>query len=72
VAHLVLIGQAAQESGYAADHIRYLARKGFIRGEKHGGIWLIDLDSLKEYEARMQAEGTQKHTPSRYREEDEG
>ena len=68
---LVLIDQAAQASSYAADHIRYLARKGFIRGEKHGGIWLIDLDSLKAYEVRMQAEGTQKHTPSRYREDEE-
>lgn len=68
--NLVLIGQAAEASGYAADHIRYLARKGFIQGKKYGGVWLIDLDSLNAYEARMKAEGTQKHTPSRYRDEE--
>jgi hypothetical protein len=66
--NLVLIEQAAKESEYHPDHIRYLARKGLIRGEKHGGIWLVDLDSLKEYEAAMNAEGTQKHIPAKYRE----
>jgi len=67
VPNLVLIEQAAQESAYNPDHIRYLARKGFIKGEKHGGIWLIDLDSLREYEKRMEAEGTKKFDPTKYR-----
>lgn len=66
--NLMLVEQAAKESQYHPDHIRYLARKGLIRGEKHGGIWLVDLDSLKEYESVMNAEGTQKHTPAKYRE----
>ena len=65
--NLVLVDQAAQESEYEKNYIRYLAREGFIYGEKHGGIWLIDLDSLKEYETRMKAEGTQKHTPTQYK-----
>ena len=67
--NLVLIEQAAQLSDYDKDHIRYLARKGFIRGEKHGLIWLIDLESLKDYETRMKAEGTQKYDPTKYRDE---
>lgn len=67
MANLVLIEQAVKESEYDRNHIAYLARKGFIRGEKHGGVWLIDLNSLKEYEARMKEEGTQKHTATRYR-----
>jgi hypothetical protein len=70
VPNLVLIDQAAQESDYDKDHIRYLARKGFIQGEKHGHIWLIDLDSLKSYEAKMKAEGTHKFDPTKYQKDD--
>lgn len=68
VPNLVLIEQAAQQSEYNADHIRYLARKGFISGQKIGGIWLVDLNSLKEYEAKMKAEGTKKFGSTKYRE----
>jgi hypothetical protein len=67
VPNLVLIEQAAQESEYHPNHIRYLVRKGFIKGDKHGGIWLVDLDSLKEYEKRMNEEGTKKFDPTKYR-----
>jgi hypothetical protein len=71
VATLVLIEQAMKESSYDKNHIAYLARKGIIKGEKHGGVWLIDLESLKEYEARMMAEGTRRHTPIKYRKEED-
>lgn len=65
--NLVLVEQAAKESEYHPDHIRYLAREKLITGEKHGGVWLIDLDSLKAYEAQMQEQGSQRHTPAKYR-----
>lgn len=68
MANLVLIDEAAEQSTYDKNYIRYLARKGLIAGRKRGAIWLVDLESLKGYEARMQEEGTQKHTPARYRE----
>lgn len=64
--NLVLIDQAVKESNYDRNHIRYLARKGFIKGEKHGAIWLIDLDSLKEYEAAMKEAGTKKFDRTKY------
>lgn len=67
MANLVLIDQAAKESQYDRNHIRYLARKGFIKGEQHGRIWLIDLESLKEYEDKMKTEGTKKFDPTKYR-----
>jgi len=70
VANLVLIEQAVKESSYDRNHIAYLARKGFIQGKKHGGVWLIDLDSLKEYEVRMQEEGTKKYDPTKYRDDE--
>jgi hypothetical protein len=67
VATLVLIEQAMKESSYNRMHISYLARKGFIKGEKHGGVWLIDLESLKQYEAEMQKAGTKKFDPTKYK-----
>ena len=62
---LVLIDQAAKESEYDRNYIRYLARKQLIKGEKHGGTWLIDLESLKVYEQRMKEEGTKKFDPTK-------
>ena len=70
VPQLVLVDQAAAQSDYDKNYIRYLVRKGLVKGEKHGGIWLVDLDDLKDYEERMKAAGSQKHTPSQYRDKD--
>lgn len=67
MANLVLIDQAVRDSAYDKNHIRYLAKKGLIRGEKHGAIWLVDLDGLKEYEAKMRELGTKKFDPTKYR-----
>lgn len=71
VSQLLLVDQAAAQSDYDKNYIRFLVRKGLVKGEKHGGVWLVDLDSLKEYEARMKAAGSQKHTPSQYRAQDD-
>lgn len=65
MANLVLIDQAIKESQYDRNHIALLARRGAIRGEKHGGVWLIDLDDLKDYEARMTEQGSKKHDPTK-------
>ena len=62
---MVLVSQAAQESDYSDIHIRLLLRKGQVKGQKVGGIWLVDLDDLKRYESEMKRLGTQKHTPKR-------
>ena len=67
MANLILIDQAMKESSYDRNHIAYLARKGLIKGEKHGGVWLIDLDSLKEYETQMKSEGAKKYDPTKYK-----
>lgn len=62
---LVLIHRALQESSYSANHITLLLRDGKIKGHKEGRIWLVDLDSLKEYEAQMNEAGTQKFDPTK-------
>ena len=70
MANLVLISKALEESNYSDRHIRLLLRKKVVKGEKQGGIWLVDLDDLKEYESKMVAEGNQKFTPIQKRKED--
>jgi hypothetical protein len=61
VADLVLLVEAIQESTYTQEHITWLLRKGRIAGRKVGGVWLVDLESLKQYEQRMKELGTKKH-----------
>lgn len=61
----VLIGEALEETSYSANHITLLLREEKIKGRKVGRIWLVSLKSLKEYEARMEAEGTQKFDPTK-------
>lgn len=63
--NLVLVARAARETGYTDIHIRYLLREGFVRGEKEGRIWLVDLDDLKRYEQDMKSLGNQKFDPTR-------
>jgi len=65
--NLVLVVQAEAETSYSADHIRHLLANQIVKGEKHGRIWLVDLDDLKRYEAEMQAAGTSKHDPTKNR-----
>jgi hypothetical protein len=65
MADLVLISQAAQESTYTPEHISYLLRKGLVKGEKQGGIWLVDLADLRRYEGRMASLGSKKFDPTR-------
>jgi hypothetical protein len=67
MANLVLISKACEESMYSDRHIRQLLKQKKIIGEKQGGVWLIDLDSLKEYEARMKEEGPKKFDPTKNR-----
>lgn len=67
MSNLVLIEQAAKNSAYGKNYIGELARKGLIKGEKHGAIWLIDLDSLKAYEAETRQLGAKKYDPTKYK-----
>ena len=68
MANLVLVAEAAKHSMYKSNHIRHLLREGFIEGQKIGGTWLVDLDSLLTYEQHMEEEGTKKFDPTKYQE----
>jgi hypothetical protein len=61
----VLIAEAVEQTAYSRDHISLLIRQGKVGGRKAGGVWLVDLDSLKEYEQKMQELGAKKFTPKR-------
>ena len=62
--NLVLVTKAAEESEYTPAHIRFLLRKQLIKGEKQGGTWLVDIESLRVYEAQMRELGMQKYDPT--------
>jgi hypothetical protein len=63
--NLVTIAEATTQSEYSHEHIKYLVRTGKIEGRKSGGVWLVDLDSLKAYEQKMKELGPQKFDPYR-------
>ena len=59
----VSIAEASTQSSFSYPHISYLVRHAKINGRKSGNIWLVDLESLKEYERGMQELGSKKHSP---------
>ena len=61
----VTVAEAAEQTSFSHEHIAALARSGKITARKGGGVWLIDLDSLKKYEHRMRELGTKKFDPTR-------
>jgi hypothetical protein len=65
MADWVLIAEAIEKTSYTREHIAWLIRQGKVTGRKGGGVWLVDLASLKEYEAKMNELGPQKHDPTR-------
>jgi len=60
---MVSAAEAAEHSSYTHQHIALLARQGKITARKSGKTWLIDLDSLHEYEQNMTDIGSLKHSP---------
>jgi len=62
---MVSIAEAVQETSYSHEHINWLVRTGKVVGRKAGTFWIVDLDSLKEYEQRMKELGTRKHSPAK-------
>ena len=65
MANLVLIAQAAIEVDYTTEHISLLLRQGRVKGQKFGGVWLVDLEDLKQYEREMNKLGTKKFDPTK-------
>lgn len=62
----VTVSEAAVQSIYSREHITYLVRKATIEGRRSGAIWLVNLESLKNYEEEMQKLGPHKYTPKHH------
>ena len=65
MAEWVSVAEATEKTLYTHQHLNWLARNKKITARKAGGVWLIDLDSLKVYEQQMKELGTSKHSPTR-------
>jgi hypothetical protein len=59
----ITIREAVPQSTLSYQQISNLARKGKIKARKSGSVWLINLESLKAYEAEMVKLGNKKHSP---------
>ncbi len=59
----ITIREAVPLSTLSYQQISNLARNGKIKSRKSGSVWLINLESLKDYEAEMEALGNKKHSP---------
>ncbi len=70
MAELIPIRDALPHTSYSGEHIRHLIRNKLVPGKKVATIWLVDLDSLKEYEQKMQELGKAKHRPKSLDEND--
>jgi hypothetical protein len=63
MATFVSIREASERSNTSYQHIGNLVRAQKINGRKSGNMWIVDLESLQEYEAKMRELGPQKHKP---------
>ena len=67
---LVLVSEVAKRNAedkkndYSAPHITLLLRQGKIAGQKIGGIWMVDIDSLKAYAEAMKNLGNKRFDPT--------
>jgi excisionase family DNA binding protein len=61
----VTTAQAAELTGYNVKYLRQLVRDGRIEARKVGRDWLVNLEDVLSYKARMDALGSQKHNPWR-------
>lgn len=70
MADYVKVSDASREIGYAVGHIGRLVREGTVPGKREGFSWLVDMEALREYKERMDAQGTHRHTPRKHLKEE--
>ena len=46
---MITVSEASELSGYTPQHIRLLIRQGLISARRAGGIWLVEVSSLRSY-----------------------
>ena len=54
---LVSVTEAAQNAGISKSRVRQLLAAHLILGQKYGGVWVLDDESLRRYLALPQTGG---------------
>ena len=50
---LITLAEAKLLSGYTADHLAYLCRKGYLASERQGRIWLTTASAIADYQKTL-------------------
>ena len=61
--HLLTIDEAVERSGYTAQYLRRLARRGKLQAFKVGHVWVVDAGSLNHYRAQADTTEDQRFGP---------
>ena len=61
--HFLTIDEAVERSGYTAQYLRRLARRGKLPAFKVGHVWVVDADSLDRYRAQADTTKDQRFGP---------
>jgi len=61
----ITVTEAQKLTGYNAEYLRQLARRGAIQSQKISRIFLIERDSLLKHQKDMALLGSQKFSPTR-------
>lgn len=59
----ITVPEAAELTGYHANHLRRLIRAGDIHAEKRGGHWWVDRKSVEDYLAKVKKAGDARYGP---------
>ncbi len=54
---LVSVREAAENTGISQRRVRQLLAAHLVLGQKYGGIWVLDDESLRRYLAQPQTRG---------------
>lgn len=60
----VSVDEGSNITGYSVQYIRRLIRKHRIEATKKGGMYWVNLESLKTYKAEMDTLGKDKFSPN--------
>ena len=61
--HFLTIDEAVERSGYTAQYLRRLARRGRLPAFKVGHVWVVDAGALERYRAQADTSTDQRFGP---------
>ena len=61
--HFLTIDEAVARSGYTAQYLRRLARRGTLSAFKVGHVWVVEANALQRYRAQADTSTDQRFGP---------